>query len=181
MYFKSIKNIYYPVDGKIINVKDIFTRASVKHPKVNKVTLTDYRIQDNETPEIVAHKFYGNTRYHWILLLVNNIVDVNEEWPIPDRELKSLCEDKYGANGSGLIHHYRLAVGDRLIVDYGAQIRNPDYDPEVDSASDEFLPVEEVTNYTYEYEVNEKKRRIMLLRPEYIKDFVKTYKKLVSS
>lgn len=168
MYFKSIKNIYYPIGGKIVNVKDIFVRVTNKSPKVNKVTLTSYRIADGETPEIVAHKFYGNTRHHWIILLVNTIVDVYDEWPIPDRELKTLCEDKYGENGSGLINHYRQSTGNRFIVDY-------------DAAGLANGSIEEVTNYTYEYEINEKKRNIMLLRPEYVKDFVKTYKKLVSS
>jgi len=162
MYFKSLNNIVYPYNSKNVVVKDIFKRIGIKGKEVNKTALTGYRISDGDTAEILSHKLYGNTRYHWVLYLVNEIIDPFDEWPIPDRELEQLCINKYGANSTGLIHHYRQSSGKKLIVDY---------DPNDSS-------IEGISNYQYEFELNEKKRVKLVLRSEYLKDFVKAYKSL---
>ena len=165
MYFKAIKNINYPFFDTHRNVKDIFNRVTTRGPKVNKTTLNSYMIKDGETPDILSHKLYGNTRYHWIFFLINEIVDPYAEWPIPNSELLPLVREKYNDSTGTKVHHYRETTGDRLVVDL---------DP---SRTD----IEPVTNYEYEFELNEQKRMILILKPIYLKDFVKSYKTLVGA
>lgn len=169
MYFKQMPTIVYPVDGKQVFVKDILKRVATRSRIINKTTLINYRIGDGETPDIIAHDYYGNSRYHWIILLVNDIIDPYDEWPLPEEEISNLVVNKYGANSAGLTHHYRITGSDpEIIVDYdAAKLTTGEY--------------EVVTNYTAELEHNEEKRRIFLLKPEYLKDFVNTYKTLMGA
>lgn len=54
-----------------------------------------YTIQDGETPEIVANKFFGSTQLHWIILLMNEIVDPYFEWPLSSASLDDYIAKKY--------------------------------------------------------------------------------------
>jgi len=49
--------------------------------------LENYIVLDGETPELVSQKFYETPFNHWIILMVNNIVDPREEWPIPENRV----------------------------------------------------------------------------------------------
>jgi len=41
-----------------------------------------YSIQDGDTPEIIASKFYGDPEKHWMVLAYNNIIDPQWDWPM---------------------------------------------------------------------------------------------------
>ena len=47
----------------------------------------EYTISESDTPENLAHKIYGNSEYHWIILKFNNIMDVKNDWPITYNQL----------------------------------------------------------------------------------------------
>jgi len=79
MFFKSMKGLLYPIHDNQIVVTDIFKRVGLKKPAVGKLALEKYYIDDGNTPEDIAKIFYNNVYYHWVILVVNDIVNVYEE------------------------------------------------------------------------------------------------------
>jgi hypothetical protein len=63
--------------------------------KVDGSFFGDYIVNEGETPEIIAHKLYGHTGYHWLVLLANDIVDVFTEWPVSDSAIRKYADSKY--------------------------------------------------------------------------------------
>ena len=171
MFFKALPKIKYPVptsDGKIKGkiVTDIFRRVQLDKFFANRQTLIEIIVDDNDTPESVAYNYYGSTKYHWLVLLSNNIIDVDREWPMSYNKLNAYIADKYGANNSQDIHHYVDATREDIIVDWDAG----------KLASGE---IKAVTNFNYENDKNDNKRQIFLLDRRFLKDIVTQYKKLV--
>ncbi len=50
--------------------------------KNNTAVYYEYNIQDSDTPEIIASKFYGDSEKHWVVLMLNQIVDPQFDWPL---------------------------------------------------------------------------------------------------
>lgn len=174
MFFKSMPTIRYNIDNKPKFVTDIFRRIIFTKFQNSKLALQEYYVQEGETPEIVSYNFYGTSYYHWLVLMCNNIVDVQNEWPRPTNSLFEYVESKYGENNASDTHHYILKrdvngneVEKEIIVDY-------------DAASLASGDIEEVTNYNYELQQNDDKRQIFLLLPTYVGEAVSTYKRLMS-
>lgn len=174
MFFRSMPTMRYNIDNKPRNVTDIFRRVAVSKFQNTKLALNSYYVQDRERPDHVAYNWYGSSSYHWVILMINNIVDVYNEWPRPQNSLFEYVEEKYGANNASEIHHYVLKkdvndndVTEEIYVDYNA----------ADLASGK---IESVTNYKYEEELNDDKRQIYLLKPEFLGEFVTDYKNLMA-
>lgn len=157
-YFSAFPSILYSVDGKSAQlITDFIRRVSVSpFSKTNGVVYTKYDIIDGETPESVADKFYGSTRLHWIILLVNEIVDPRYDWCMQQNDLISYCENKY--DNIYAIHHWENADG--LVVDQSPQA----------------FPV---SNFDFENELNEKRRSIKILLPQLVDEFVREFQKEV--
>ena len=168
MYFDSLPKISYPYNKqkKQTILPDIFRRAILDKFFKNRAILERYYVKDFETPEILAHKLYGRSDYHWILLLANDIIDVQREWPISQEEIITYVTDKYGANNSSSIHHWVLKEDKSVIVDWDAQ-------QELDNK------IESVTNLDYETDLNEQKREIIVPPSAQVQEIVETYKRLV--
>ena len=78
-YFSMFPELQYDAKGNgVVNLqKDIFRRVKGKVSPLNQITVNFdyYNVQDAETPEMIAHKFYGDSELHWTILVVNDIVD----------------------------------------------------------------------------------------------------------
>lgn len=148
-------------------VTDIFRRVSVDPFKKNLVILQDVTIPDGFTIEQVADKFYNRPDYHWVIMVINDIIDVRKDWPMSNTDLVSYAKKKYGDLNIYETHHYRTADEDKLIVDFNsADLTNG--------------VIEEVTNLQYEEELNNSKREIKMLEPKYLGEFVSLYSSLIS-
>ena len=81
-YFDMFPNIYYSAkgDGKFTIQKNLLSRLKINEKiKQNILGFDYYDVKDGETPEMIAHKYYGDVNYHWTILLVNDIVDYYED------------------------------------------------------------------------------------------------------
>tara|TARA_X000001036_G_C20148749_1_gene590475 strand:- start:17 stop:535 length:519 start_codon:yes stop_codon:yes gene_type:complete len=171
MYFRALPKMIYPWKDankkqRQIIVPDIFRRVHVDKFFKNKLNLVAMYVNDGETPEKVAYDYYGSTKYHWIVLLSNDIVNVAEEWPRGQRDLNNYIKDKYGSSNATDVHHYVETDNKSIIVDWDAtRLSNAEIEP--------------VTNTQYEDDLNEKKRQIFVLDKIFLKDIVAQYKKLV--
>jgi len=83
-------------NSRPVAITDFLRRVSISDKfRENSVVLEDYFIQDGETPEQVSYKLYGTPAYHWVILMVNDITNPREEWPILDSKVTDLVYLKY--------------------------------------------------------------------------------------
>ena len=131
--------------------------------RANTLVFDNYTVQDGDQPDMVAHKYYGDSTLHWVVVTINNITS-RYDWPLDQVALSQFVNDKY-ANPNGTHHHEISATsGDttkKLIVS-----------SDTDGAT-------AITNYEYEERENDKKRRIRLLDREYLSQFVEEFDNLI--
>jgi len=96
-YFSKFpKYLTSAADRKKIVITDFFRRVHLGSDfSKYSVFLLPYIVGDGETPEMVSNRFYNNPLYHWVVLLVNGIIDPRTEWVMTDRQLNELIYDKY--------------------------------------------------------------------------------------
>ena len=113
-YFSEFPNIKYPYKinkaGVVdtFTVKDYFHLLKVRDDILAEDTIYDpYYINNGQRPDQVAYDLYGDEGLYWILLQVNDIVDVHNEWPMSSYELEEYVLKKYGSiEASNEVHHY---------------------------------------------------------------------------
>ena len=171
MYFDNFPVIPYDSEltGESKDVKNLLRRVGIRAKvKSNALLYDTYDVRNGETPESLAFKLYGDAELHWVIMLVNNITDRYHDWPMTEAQFLQFIKDKY-ENIDGT-HHYEITQtsGDTSIkIDVGTD--NTNY-------SDATL----ITNYEYEQEQQDAKRKIRLLDPSYIADFVEEFKLLMN-
>ena len=164
-YFDMFPNIYYSAkgDGKFTIQKNLLARLKINEKiKQNILGFDYYDVKDGETPEMIAHKYYGDVNLHWTILVLNEIVDYYEDWPMSVQRFEQFVKNKY--DNPQAIHHYEITQtsGDATVtIDVGMNTTDYSGTP--------------ISNYTYEDRLQEKKRQIRLIQPRYIKEFVKEF------
>ena len=170
MYFANFPIIPYDSvgNGEFKLVTNLLKRVTIRAKvKVNTLLYDTYDVKEGEAPEILADKLYGDAELHWVILLVNNITDRYHQWPQNQNQFLAYINDKY--SDVDATHHYEISQvsGDTTIkIDIGTD--NTDYP----TASI-------VTNYEYEEDLQDEKRKIRLLDPAYVEDFVAEFEKLM--
>lgn len=163
MFFKPFPPIYYEIATNNQVIVTDFLRAIKLDPKLkeNPIFFKMYEIQDGDTPEIISHKFYGSTMYHWVLMLLNEKFDPWRDFPQSDEVVRKFASEKYADLND--IHHYEDGNGN-WISDSGGL--------------NEFeIPI---TNIEYELDLNERKRSIKILDKAILSTFVNEYTQLIS-
>ena len=75
-------------------MQDIFRRVSLTEETMkNSSNYKLYIINDGDTPERIAFEVYDDASLWWIILLVNNILDKEKEWPKSVTDLTRLFDD----------------------------------------------------------------------------------------
>lgn len=161
-YFKNFPQIFYSFStGNLIEafvMTDILARVKVNNANLlNTLSYDEYDILDGETPEIIADKVYNRSDYHWLILIANEIIDPRYDWPLSNAALHNYVTDTYGAGNEYAIHHYINAVGDVVHSSYTDGTKYP------------------VTNFDYEDQINESKRRIQLIKPQFVSQFIQNF------
>ena len=183
-YFSEVPDFEYVSrlpDAKIsdyITVKNLFRRGFLREDIFQDLTFfTKYQIQGDDRPDNVAFEIYQDSTLDWLVLLANNVVNIQNEWPIANSVFDELMTDKYESyeNLIGGIHHYEtIEVKDAsgvVIVKAGLQVESNYSVIFFDERANELktiTPTIPVTNYEYEQKINEGKRNIYLLKPKYI-------------
>lgn len=106
----NVKKGQYPVYE---SATDIFFRIGMIEDTLrNTSSYGVYEIQDGDTPEIIASKFYDDVGGGWVILYANKIVDPQWDWPLNYQQFVNYIEGKYGsvANATSTIHHYEKVV-----------------------------------------------------------------------
>ena len=115
-YFKQVPNFEYVNRtagnkdiSNYITVKNFFKRGKIRSDIFGNLSFfTKYKIIGDERPDNIAYKEYNDSSLDWVVLLANNILNIQSEWPLPQTSLDEVLLDKYGNYDklySG-IHHY---------------------------------------------------------------------------
>ena len=170
MYFTNFPFVLYDSvgNGNFKVVTNLLKRVAVRSKvKINTALFDTYDVKDGETPEIIADMLYDDSELHWIILLLNDITDRYHQWPQNTNQFIAYVNDKY--SNIDATHHYEISQvsGDTTIkIDIGTD-------------NTEHSGASVVTNYEYEEDLQDKKRKIRLLDPTYVEDFVAEFKKLM--
>ena len=169
-YFNNFPTIMYDPtgDGSAKLVTNIMKRVRMRaNMKKEVVMLDQYDVKENETPEIVADKHHGSPYYHWVVMMLNDISDVNHDWVKSTRQLQKYLLSKYTEIQLTETHHYEIS---QTSGDTTTKI-------EVENAT--YPTASTVTNYEYEVALNEEKRQIDLLRNDYLGFFTEEFASLI--
>ena len=178
--------------------------------KDNSAAFYKYSIQDSDTPEIIAHKYYDNSERHWIVLLFNDIIDPQYDWPLKYESFIKYVDKKYTANGAanttvqtGLAWamsvnnvqaYYKIVTRTNIDKESIVETIQVDANTYVNVATSSLpttIPLqsgdvitqtvtrEKKTYYEYEQEENEAKREINLLKPEFVPQIEKEFKRVI--
>ena len=104
-YFRQVPNFEYvsrnPGDKYIseyIPVKNLFKRGKLREDIfANLQFFEKYSIIGDERPDNVAFKFYGEETLDWVVLLSNNILNIQSEWPMTQRTFDDVMLERYGS------------------------------------------------------------------------------------
>ena len=194
-YFQELPNISYPsllpTRNKIedrITVKNIFKRSKLRSDVDQSITGFDYYyVQDQQRPDVLAQELYDDSELDWVILTTNNIINIRDQWPLDNNELHSYILEKYGSEENILATHHhetrkivdefnRVVMPAGLEVDKNFTFKYRNYTNTIITVN----PVIEITNYDYENKLNEEKRRIKVLKPQYLGAFISEHKQIMN-
>lgn len=171
--------------AETVAVKNIFRRVKLREDLLDDfVTLETYRIKGDERPDQVAHLFYGDPRYDWIVLTVNNSIDQNFSWPMTDDKFYNFLLTKYGSEEKiNEIKYYitkeikdfegNIMLEAGIVVDSDFVFKYFDRKLEKQVTVSGSGLLKSITNFDYEMDLNEQKRDILILRREYLDEVLR--------
>ena len=171
MYFQSTPKIIYDSHGdynfKVVTnlLRRVALRAKVR---TNTLIYDTYDVKNGETPESLADKLYGDSELHWIIMLINDITDRYHEWPMSEAQFSQYLKDKY--SNPDAVHHYEISQ----------ESGDTDIKINIGTSNADYPTATLITNYEHEQKLQDDRRKIRLLDPSFISQFVTEYKSLMS-
>ena len=184
-YFQRVPDLNYVSrlpDAKIgdyIRVKNLFKKGKLREDIFQNLAFFEkYKIVGDDRPDNVAFEVYDDASLDWIVLLSNNVLNIQSEWPLPQTDFDRFVLDKYGDydtlyNG---IHHYEtgevknsqgvtiVPVGLQVDASYSVSYYDFFIEQQITTGNIS-VPV---TNYEYEEKIDDNKRNIFLLKPRFL-------------
>jgi len=165
-------------EGDYSIVKNLFKRAKLREDIYQEITFfTKFIVQGDDRPDNVAAEVYGDPNLDWVVLLSNNIVNVQSEWPLSQADFFAYVTNKYDEETlySG-IHHYEAnevkTSRDVIIIPSGMRVGVGQsvsfYDDGLGQQVTKTDVASPITNYVYEDRLNNAKRNIFILKPQYL-------------
>ena len=183
-YFKQVPDFEYVSrlpDAKIsdyIPVKNLFKKGYLRDDIFQDLTFfTKYKVQGDDRPDNIAYSLYDDASLDWVILLSNNIINIQTEWPMPQADLDRYLLEKYGSyEAQEEIHHYEtIEVKNStgvVIVEEGLTVESDFsvefYDWMIDSLETKQGITTPISNYEYEMKIEDDKRNIFALKPRYL-------------
>ena len=125
MYFTPFPKTEYNINGINELVVDIFRKVGISENSKKKYFITEF-VQDTDTLETLAEKYYGDSKLSWVIAVTNNIIDPYTEFVLSQKNLQSLINSKYYGNIYFFEEYVQLQQGDILIKTTDAANTDPD-------------------------------------------------------
>ena len=195
-YFDTLpKIIKTDTNGNSTLMVNLIARCSVI-PDIlkNPLVYYSYDIQEGDTPEIIAYKYYGDSYRYWIILYANQILDPQWQWPLQSSVLESYILDKYNFNAKATTHHYEKIITkvdlrtntttiNKYIIDQQSynSLQTGTFERSVATGQFSITTSRKIVSYyDYEVELNESHTNIKLLNSIYVGELEKQFKKLMA-
>lgn len=179
MFFHKFEKVQYDPYGEQAKrtATNVMNSLLVKYNPVDNTTVYFYHlIKYGETPEYLAQKYYGNAYYHWVIIVLNTIVDPWFDWYLNEREFRAFLTMRYGAGNEDAIHHLiDLTTNKRL--DEVATLDAYDY---YDTNGMWPVNVGPVGNAQFELEANNDRREVKILQQKYVRPFINQFEDLMN-
>lgn len=201
-FLDTFPKIIYDINRSNITNYDLTTNiffrlGIIKSVLDNTSAYYVYTIKETDKPEILADNVYRDPEAHWIILLANDMVDPQYDWPMNYIDFENFIINKYGsvATAQATPHHYEKVTQRqagvtntpyifRQEIDYANTSNSVPtsfhYDYYTGLADSEYITYsvanttvfqtvsrEMISCYDYEYNLNESKRTIKIIKPEY--------------
>lgn len=184
-YFRYLPNFDYvsrlpdsKYIGDYVQVKNLFRRAKINPELFQNINFfTKYQIVGNERPDNVAYGLYDNPYLDWLVLLANNIINVEEEWPLTQQSFFNYMLSKYGSETAfNEPHHYETSEikdsNGKVIMRKGLEVASDYSITYFDSGTNQLVTNNNVsivvTNYDYEDKIQDSKRNIFVVKGQYL-------------
>ena len=184
-YFQRVPDFNYVSrlpDSKIgdyVRVKNLFKKGKLREDIFQNVAFFEkYKIVGDDRPDNVAFEVYDDSSLDWVILLSNNILNIQSEWPLPQTDFDRFVLDKYGDYNTlyNCIHHYETIeikntqgvtiVPAGLQVDSSYSVSYYDFFTDLQVTTGNLATP--ITNYEYEEKVENDKRNIFILKSRYL-------------
>ena len=207
-YFEELPNISQPsllfgsnkIEDRVI-VKNIFKRSKLRTDVDQAITAFNYYyVEDNQRPDVLAQALYGDSELDWVILTTNNITNIRDQWPLSHNDLHSHLLSKYGSEINILGIHHSETI--KIVDEYNRVILNGGLEVDANftftfvgtvtsstgslirvnfggSSSNTITPVTSITNYDYEVKINEEKRKIRVLKTQFLGAFLTEHKQIM--
>lgn len=194
-YFNYFPSTFYKKDdtAELQAVTNITSRVNILDDiRFNSNYYDEYSINDGDTPEILAHRFYKDPEKHWVILMMNDIVDAQYDWPLKEASLMIYINDKYTANANNTMTGLRWAQNNthsyykivtKTLTNGTKSVETVEIDQDtfantvptsttytLSNGDRLYVDVtrQEKTYYEYEINTNDDKRLIKILRQEFM-------------
>ena len=161
-----------------VRVKNLFKRAKIREDIFQDITyFTKYKVNANDRPDNVAKEVYGDENLDWLVMLSNNIIHLENEWPMTQQAFENYTLSKYGSYENLYnTHHYETqqitnSKGD-IIIEKGIEVPKTFsitfYDNNLGQEVIANNVTDPISNITYEERIQDEKSNIYLLDKRYI-------------
>jgi hypothetical protein len=209
LYFNTLPKVLTPdQNGNYILMTNILTRAKlIEELQDNPMLFYTYNIQDGDTPEIIAEKYYDDPYKYWIVLYSNQIMDPIWNWPLNYEQFLDYINSKYAteADDAGktpyeytntTVYAYQQVI---TTTDSYSEISTEKIIPLDLSTYNSFMETNNtytlpsgltcsvrntkrsVSLYDYEYDLNESRREIKVMDKNYVNQMEEQLKTVMSS
>ena len=184
-YFYTFPTVPYDADGTMPNkyqtVRNIMNRIKIKESiKSDIAAFYPYIIEEGERPDILSYKYYGSVSYAYLILLFNNIIDPQFDWPLGAIDFENYIISKYGSVSTAYTDtkfYYQIIRAE--VPRTETQERQEEVKLIVDETTYDGLAAasrKKVTAYDYETQLNDNKRHIKVINKDLIVDVDSKYK-----
>lgn len=198
-YFQNLPKVFYTdYNNNLMVLTNLLSRASIVPELLkNPLLYYTYDIKDGDTPEILSNKYYGSPDNFWMIMLANQTINPQWDWPLSSQNFELYIDDKYGstANAMSQIHHYEKVISitdgnsgvqntSIYIIDESAYANTIQGTQSVSLPSGDIITIETSANpvYSYDYEIkeNESKRTIRIIDVKFLPVIQEDFKNLMS-
>jgi len=195
-YFQMLPKLAISDTQSTQIVTNLLARVNIVSSMLNDpLIFYTYDIQEGDTPEIIAHKYYDDMEKFWIVLMSNQAFDPQWDWPLTSSVFNDYLNKKYGESHINEIHHYekivtKTGVTTRTVTTETFIIDEDSYNS-LNASSETYITNTEpvivditksaVDNFAYEYLSNESKRNIKILNKNYADRLEVEFRKLMGT
>ena len=195
-YFRELPNMRYPSflpdknsSLEFVETKNLFRRIKLRDDFKNIFTLFDkFEIPEGLRPDTVAEGLYGSDELDWVVLITAGITNVRNQWPLSSKEIYDYSFDKYGTDLDNPRYWVTREIKDSKgklimakdnVVDPDFSITFYDTGLSINVTKSGVEARTAVSNYEYETLLNDKKRNIFVLKPEFLQQFLNDFRDLM--